>query len=86
MKGDADIWFIINKLLTDEGYKVSELGMVKGRHDGQSVHPDLIALDVKLGDAYGRDICQRLLADAAISVIPMIIISASYGRHMIAEH
>ena len=83
---DADIRDVINYILSEDGYEVSELD------NGHSVletvrqlQPDVILLDIMLGDTDGRDICKTLKADATTSGIPIIMISASHGLHTVHE-
>jgi DNA-binding response OmpR family regulator len=77
---DEDIRQIITWILSEEGYEVSELP------DGSRVvdtvaqdPPDLLLLDVMLGDTDGRDICKTLKNDPATQSVPVIIISATHG-------
>ena len=83
---DADIRDVINYILSEEGYEVSELD------NGHSVletvrqlQPDVILLDIMLGGSDGRDICKTLKADATTRSIPIIMISASHGVHTVHE-
>ncbi|MBL4675646.1 MAG: response regulator [Mucilaginibacter sp.] len=83
---DDDIRMIISLILQEEGYAVIELN--NGRHvvdTVRAVHPDLILLDVMLGDADGRDICKDLKNVADTEIIPIIIISATHGWHTMHE-
>ncbi|UOE47414.1 response regulator transcription factor [Mucilaginibacter sp. SMC90] len=77
---DADIRNVINFILTSEGYQVKELA------DGHDVdftiadsRPDVILLDVMLGDMDGRDICRMLKEAPATKEIPIIIVSATHA-------
>lgn len=77
---DPDIRDIIMMVLDMEGY------MVTGLDNGQEVvqfvrqqHPDIVLLDVMLGDADGRDICRALKTDPATEAIPVLIVSATHG-------
>ncbi len=47
--------------------------------------PDLILLDVMLGNCDGRDICNALKANSSFSGIPVIMISASHGIRSLVE-
>lgn len=83
---DAPIREVINFILSDEGYEVFELD--SGRlvlETVREVQPDVILLDIMLGDTDGRDICKRLKADTITSGIPIIMISASHGVHTVHE-
>ncbi len=79
---DDDIREILSMILSDEGYAVSCLN--NGSEVYETVlqyNPDLILLDVQLGDADGRDICQRLKNDSLTKKLPVIIVSATHGWH-----
>lgn len=83
---DEDIRFVIRMILDEEGYTISELA--DGHDVVQTVddwHPDVILLDVMLGDMDGRDICKGLKSSDLTAMIPVIIISASHGRHTMHE-
>lgn len=79
---DDDIRSVISLILREEGYAVSEL------NNGQAVvktiqqaRPDVLLLDVMLGDMDGRDICKELKQLPETEDIPIIIISATHGWH-----
>lgn len=83
---DEDIRSVISYILQDEGYQVAELG--NGSHVIEtvlSVHPDMILLDVMLGDADGRDICKHLKGLSETMKIPVVIVSATHGWHTMHE-
>ncbi|MDN3551572.1 response regulator [Mucilaginibacter aquaedulcis] len=86
MDDDDDIRNMIYLILEGEGYEVSELA------DGHSVnstvddfHPDVILLDVMLGDMDGRDICRELKLAAATEAIPIIMVSASHQQEVLKD-
>jgi CheY-like chemotaxis protein len=74
---DADILFVLKMMLELKGYEV-ELAS-----EGDKVitlitnKPDLILLDIWMGNYDGREICQQLKNNPATSGIPIILISAS---------
>lgn len=83
---DQDIREIIMMVLESEGYHVS--GLDNGRAVIDTVHqiqPDIVLLDVQLGDRDGRDICRELKQFPTTQDIPIIIISASHGWHALRE-
>jgi DNA-binding response OmpR family regulator len=83
---DDDIRFVIKTILDDEGYAVSELNCGRNvLHTVDQLHPDVILLDVMLGDMDGRDICKDLKSQAQTMGIPIIIISATHGSHTMHE-
>jgi len=82
IEDDDDIREIICYVLNLEGFKVYEHNRGLGAIEQvEQIHPDLILLDVILGDADGRDICKELKARPDTSKIPVIIISATHGWH-----
>jgi DNA-binding response OmpR family regulator len=83
---DAGIRDVINLVLSDAGYEVIELD--NGHYVLETVltiQPDLILLDIMLGDKDGRDICKSLKDNPDTSRIPIIMISASHGVHTVHE-
>ncbi len=83
---DDDIRDIIHLILEGEGYEVSELA------DGHNVdgavsdfHPDVILLDVMLGDMDGRDICRELKLAPGTEGIPIIMVSASHKQEVLKD-
>jgi DNA-binding response OmpR family regulator len=83
---DQDIREIIMMVLESEGFEVSGLDNGKAVIDTvQRFWPDLVLLDVQLGDRDGRDICRDLKGQSATRAIPVIIISASHGWHALRE-
>jgi PAS domain S-box-containing protein len=70
--------YAVSRILRREGYQVLEaasateaLRLVKG-------HPDLLILDVNLPDMSGFEVCRRVKADPATSLIPVLHLSATY--------
>ncbi len=51
---------------------------LKAIETGSACRPDLILLDVMLGNCDGRDICNTLKADISFANIPIIMVSASH--------
>jgi DNA-binding response OmpR family regulator len=83
---DEDIREVIMMILEIEGYDV--LGLNNGRTVVDTVHqtrPDMVLLDVQLGDTDGRDICRELKEQPATQGIPVIIISANHGWSALRE-
>jgi DNA-binding response OmpR family regulator len=77
---DKDIREIIMYVLESEGFSVS--GLDNGGAVLNTVHeirPDIVLLDVQLGDVDGRDICRELKHGPNTQEIPIIMISASHG-------
>lgn len=83
---DQDIREIIMMILEGEGYGVSGLDSGKGVVNTISqTHPDIILLDVQLGDMDGRDICKTLKEEPETRDIPIIMISATHGWQGLRE-
>jgi DNA-binding response OmpR family regulator len=84
---DSDIRDIIRLILELEGFKVDELD--NGHFVDETIlsfKPQLILLDVMLGDMDGRDICKNLKSQYDTREIPIIIISATHGsKHLLGE-
>lgn len=83
---DKDIRDIIMYILEAEGFYV--FGLDSGRAVVKTVHekkPDMILLDVQLGDMDGRDVCLELKQEPTTKNIPVVIISASHGLHALHE-
>jgi DNA-binding response OmpR family regulator len=65
-------------ILEDERYQVSVLQDGKNALDHvRATEPDLIILDLKLGDTSGLDILQSLKAQRATADIPVIVYTAA---------
>lgn len=74
---DADILFVLKMMLELKGYKV-ELASEGDKVIALSTNkPDLILLDIWMGNYDGREICRQLKNNPATGNIPIILISAS---------
>lgn len=78
---DAEVLETIQLILEIGGYKVSPL------NNGYEVlkrieqfKPDLIILDISLGDIDGRELCEQLKATDKYSKIPILLISGLYNQ------
>lgn len=76
---DADILDALQLLLEEKGYKVTI--SMKGEYaeklaEGKGELPDLIVLDIMLGDKDGRVICRKLKSSKRTMNIPVILVSA----------
>ncbi|HEY4196285.1 MAG TPA: response regulator [Mucilaginibacter sp.] len=77
---DPDIRSILVSILDMEGWHSVELD---NGHDVfmtiQQQNPNVILLDVMLGDLDGRDICRELKNSTETKNIPIMIVSATHG-------
>ena len=81
---NEDILQIMKMILADFGYEVTTLADGKLLFDViKAIKPDLILLDIMLGDMDGRDLCMQLKRNSATKEIPVILISAS---HQVFDH
>jgi DNA-binding response OmpR family regulator len=71
-----DILWMVKSVLSKQGYEVKTdaTGSLLDEIDG--VHPDLIILDINLGDRDGGEICKKLKGQEISKHIPVILISA----------
>lgn len=76
---DKDILDILQYILEDYGYEVDTLSDGRYFFDQISEHkPDLILLDVMLGNMDGRDLCKAVKTQDDTQRIPVIMLSASH--------
>ncbi len=76
---DKDILAVIQYILEDSGYHVDTLSnghrLLETIHDNK---PDLVLLDIMLGDMDGRELCRHLKTSELTNHIPVIMVSASH--------
>jgi two-component system phosphate regulon response regulator PhoB len=76
---DSDILEVIQYILEDSGYEVETLTDGHYLFDKiKEIQPDLILLDIMLGNLDGRDLCRSVKARKETHDIPVILISASH--------
>lgn len=76
---DPDILDIISYILSEKDYTVQTLA--RGTEVFETIknfNPDLVLMDVMLGDTDGRVICRHLKSNEKTREIPVILISASH--------
>lgn len=74
----ANLLSLMRMILEDEHYQVSVLQDGKNAVDQvRATEPDLIILDLKLGETSGLDILQSLKAQRATADIPVIVYTAA---------
>jgi DNA-binding response OmpR family regulator len=83
---EDEIRKLLNRLLTQKGYRVLEAdrGLLALRLVKEHV-PDLIILDAMLPELHGFDIAKRIKGSAKYGHIPIIMVSAVYRGWRIAE-
>ncbi|MBE9584177.1 response regulator [Mucilaginibacter sp. JRF] len=77
---NRDILEVIELILEDCGYEVETL--TSGHHlfdKIREMNPDLILLDIMLGDMDGRILCEEVKNRPETSNIPVVLISASHN-------
>lgn len=75
---DVDILTLVNMTLGMNGFDVRiSSRWDKIDSDIQEFMPDLILLDISLGDADGREICKRIKTTNGTEHIPVILFSAN---------
>ena len=69
---------LMRRILEDEQYQVSILQNGKdGFAQMKTLLPDLLILDLKLGDVSGQDVLKQLKMDAVTAEIPVIVYTAA---------
>ena len=77
---DKDILEVLQYILEDSGYEVDTLSDGSFLFDKIKEHtPDLILLDVMLGNMDGRELCKSVKLKHETKQIPVILISASHN-------
>ena len=77
---DKDILEVLQFILEDSGYEVDTL--MDGRYLFEKIKahtPDLILLDIMLGNLDGRELCKDVKAKHETTNIPVILVSASHN-------
>lgn len=75
---DEDIIEILTLILTESGYEIHSL--TQGNRIIEEIkefQPDLILMDVMLGDMDGMTICKSIKENSLYSHLPVILISAT---------
>jgi DNA-binding response OmpR family regulator len=77
---DKDILEVLQLILEDSGYEVETLADGHFLFDSiEKHHPDLIILDIMLGNMDGRELCRSVKAKLETKKIPVILLSASHA-------
>jgi phosphoserine phosphatase RsbU/P len=68
---------VLEAILAQEGYRtLAARNGAQGRAAAARHRPDLVLLDVQMPDESGFDVCRALKADAELSAIPVLFVSA----------
>lgn len=74
----SELLHLMRRILEDEEYQVSILQDGKNTYAVmKSMPPDLLILDLKLGDISGKDILSQLKGDPSTADIPVIVYTAA---------
>jgi two-component system phosphate regulon response regulator PhoB len=84
IEDDADTLEMMNFILADEGYLVTAWQDCKTIEAIKDLKPDLILMDNRLSDVFGKEICKKLKEDVESDDIPVILLSASPKLEQIA--
>ena len=77
---DKDILEVLQFILEDSGYEVDTLSDGHYLFDKiKAMSPDLILLDIMLGNLDGRELCKNVKDKEETHDIPVILISASHN-------
>ncbi len=75
---DTDLLISLKTVLRKQGYEVTTTtSCTEGLTIFYSVQPDLVLLDVNVGDEDGRSMCRQIKTKAESQHIPVILISAN---------
>lgn len=72
----SDILYMMQSVLSKQGYEVTTDATGNFLDEIKHENPDLIILDINLGDLDGSDICRKLKEQEFSKNIPVILISA----------
>jgi DNA-binding response OmpR family regulator len=76
---DKDLLEMIEMTLSRLGYHITTLAKGSGFINiVESIRPDIILLDIFLGDTDGRNLCHQMKLQPAYENIPVILYSAGY--------
>jgi CheY-like chemotaxis protein len=78
VNGSPDFLDILRELLQEEQFNVTTINFVPGTFDQVSVlNPDLLIIDLAVGERAGWDLLEHLGTDAQTKGIPVIVVSTS---------
>jgi PleD family two-component response regulator len=81
VEDDLDVAEMLNAFFCDQGYEVFTVNWGKdGVRSCQTVHPDLIILDIRLPDIDGYEVASRVRGDRRTAEIPIIFLTEKRSR------
>jgi len=85
LEDDEELLGLEEKILMGEGYNVIPFNHYQTLEYMIDFRPEVILLDVRLGDGYGHLLCQELKSNPNTSNIPVILVSGSKNLKHVAE-
>ncbi|MBI3320818.1 MAG: response regulator [Candidatus Omnitrophica bacterium] len=86
IEDEATQLLLLTLRLQERGYRVlSAMDGDEGLRKAMEEHPDLIVLDLVLPGLSGLEVHRRLQAHEATRAIPILVVTASRLRHVLAE-
>ncbi len=81
IEDDLDVAEMLNAYFRVQGYEIFTVNWGEdGVRSGQTVHPDLVILDIRLPDIDGYEVARRLRADRHTADIPIIFLTEKRDR------
>ncbi len=81
VEDDLDVAEMLNAYFQVQGYEVFTVNWGEdGVRAGQTVHPDLVILDIRLPDIDGYEVAKRLRSDRRTQDIPIIFLTEKRER------
>ena len=81
VEDDLDVAEMLNAYFRVQGYEVFTVNWGEdGVRSSQTVHPDLVILDIRLPDIDGYEVARRLRGDRRTSDIPIIFLTEKRDR------
>ena len=78
VEDDKDLITLLKSGLTKNGYQVrATISCKEGLEIFYQFLPDLVILDINVGNEDGREMCRQIKASAEFQLIPVIMISAN---------
>ena len=85
LEDDSNLLDLEEMILTYEGYDVTPIRHYESIEYLLDFLPEMILLDVRLGDGYGNSLCQEIKNNPDTAEIPVILISGSNNLQRLAK-